>query len=191
MSKFQKGHKHFPRSEAGKQKMKEAMSGDKNPAKRPEVRAKISIKRKGNNGRLGLPHSEETKKKISEAHKGQKKPWSKARAFLKGHKMNRGPKNWNWKGGITKLHEQIRNSLKNRQWRSDIFQRDNFTCQHCGVRGTYLEADHFPVSFSELLKITGVKSLEEAEVREEFWNLNNGRTLCRPCHDKTKYGRPK
>lgn len=67
MSQFQKGHPHIPRSDAGNLAMKEKMSGDNNPAKRPEVRKKIGLKRKGNNGRLGIPHTEETKKKISES----------------------------------------------------------------------------------------------------------------------------
>ena len=31
-----------------------------------------------------------------------------------------------------------------------------------------------------------IKSLEEALNCEEFWNINNGRTLCRKCHNLTK-----
>ena len=34
-----------------------------------------------------------------------------------------------------------------------------------------------------------IKTLEEAENCEELWNINNGRTLCYPCHYKTdNYG---
>lgn len=31
-----------------------------------------------------------------------------------------------------------------------------------------------------------IKSFEEANNCEELWNINNGKTLCRKCHDKTK-----
>ena len=55
--------------------------------------------------------------------------------------------------------------------RNEAFKRDNWTCQECGVRGAYLEADHIkPFAYFP-------------ELRFEIGNL---RTLCRPCHDKTK-----
>lgn len=58
-------------------------------------------------------------------------------------------------------------------WRNAVFARDDFTCQMCGERGGYLEADHIkPFAFFP-------------ELRHE---LDNGRTLCRPCHDRTKIG---
>jgi hypothetical protein len=57
------------------------------------------------------------------------------------------------------------------EWRKAIFARDNFTCQICKVRGTYLEADHIkPFAYFPSLR----------------YDIDNGRTLCRPCHDKTK-----
>src|ERR1035437_7744346 len=36
-----------------------------------------------------------------------------------------------WKGGISDLRDLIRHSFKYRQWRSDCFTRDDFTCQEC------------------------------------------------------------
>jgi len=108
-------------------------------------------------------------------------PWNKD---LKGYKS--GGSHYNWKGGITPLVYQIRNSFKTRQWRSDIFQRDDYTCQICGLKGVYLEVDHYPKLFSEIFKDNKIKSLEEALRCEEFWNLNGGRTLCKECHNLTK-----
>lgn len=62
-----------------------------------------------------------------------------------------------------------------KQWRTAVFQRDDYTCQGCGQRGGRLQADHIrPYS----------------EFPDLRWDLNNGRTLCEPCHRQTPtYGR--
>jgi 5-methylcytosine-specific restriction endonuclease McrA len=75
--------------------------------------------------------------------------------------------------GYTKhqLDRLARYSPEAEKWRKAVFERDDYTCQECGVRGTYLEADHIkPFGFFPELR----------------YELSNGRTLCRPCHDKTK-----
>lgn len=75
--------------------------------------------------------------------------------------------------GYTKhqLDRLARYSPEAEKWRKAIFSRDDYTCQICTVRGTYLEADHIkPWAFFPELR----------------FELSNGRTLCRPCHDKTK-----
>lgn len=158
-------------------------------------------------------------KLLSDAHKGLhssvktefkkgKTPWNKGKGgtykvkhpkqFKKGRiPWNKGKphlvreKNPNWKGGITPLVLQIRHHFKYRQWVSDIFMRDDYTCQMCLERGGNLEADHYPKPFSIIFKENDIKTLEEALDCEEFWSINNGRTLCVSCHNKTKYGRKK
>lgn len=76
-----------------------------------------------------------------------------------------------WKGGISGENRSIRYSAFGQSWRKQIFERDNYTCQVCNVRGTYLEAHHiFRFAYFPDLR----------------FNLWNGMTLCRPCHDKTK-----
>ena len=126
----------------------------------------------------GKKHSEKTKQKISENSGSRGKPaWNRGReGFLAGKK------HYNWKGGITPLVLQIRHCFKYRQWRSDIFTRDNFTCVLCEIRGGYLEADHYPKRFSTIFHENKITSLEQALACEEFWNINNGRTLCESCH---------
>lgn len=75
--------------------------------------------------------------------------------------------------GYTKhqLDRLARYSPEAERWRKAVFARDNFTCQTCNIRGTYLEADHIkPFAYFPELRL----------------ELSNGRTLCRKCHDKTK-----
>lgn len=69
------------------------------------------------------------------------------------------------------LERRIRYSKKSENWRSEVFKRDNYTCQTCLVRGGYLEAHHIkPFAYFPELR----------------FDTTNGVTLCRKCHDKTK-----
>ena len=43
----------------------------------------------------------------------------------------RGPKNPNWRGGVTKKNERIRKSIRYKKWRNAVFKRDNYTCTMC------------------------------------------------------------
>jgi hypothetical protein len=95
-----------------------------------------------------------------------------------------GKKNCNWKGGVTKIDKLCRRFPEYLQWRSNIFQRDNWTCQTCGIRGVYLEAHHIK-SFSKILKENKIKSTKQARACNELWNLYNGITLCLNCHKLT------
>ena len=93
----------------------------------------------------------------------------KCRRILAKQRMEQERK----KRGVTvgMLNRLARRSVDAKEWREAVFQRDDFTCQMCGIRGTYLEADHIkPWAFFPDLR----------------FELSNGRTLCRPCHDKTK-----
>ena len=101
-----------------------------------------------------------------------------------------GEKHPNWRGGITVFAKRMRKIFKYRQWRSDIFTRDNFQCQECGKRGCYLEAHHIE-SFAFIMEINDIKTYEQAIDCEELWNINNGITYCKKCHNKTKGGRSK
>lgn len=120
-----------------------------------------------NKGKKGLQSmSLEARKKMSESHRGEKA--------------------YQWKGNST-LTFQIRNCFKYRQWRSDVFTRDSFTCQGngCGdCRVGNLQADH-KKPFALILEHNNIKNIEEALECEELWNINNGITLCIPCHKKT------
>jgi hypothetical protein len=94
-----------------------------------------------------------------------------------------GEKSHNWKGGITSLSQAIRNSTFYKRWRTSIFQRDNFICTHCGIRGGKLHAHHIKF-FSVILDEYNITTLEEAEACEALWNISNGITLCQKGHKK-------
>jgi hypothetical protein len=107
-------------------------------------------------------------------------PWNKGK---KGYLAQE--KHYNWKGGITSLYIRVRNRCwKYSQWRSDVFERDDYTCQECFQRGGKLNADHFPKSFSQIFEEYNIRTYKEALDCEELWNINNGRTLCEKCHRK-------
>lgn len=74
-----------------------------------------------------------------------------------------------WRGGIKKENDR-RKSFEGQKWRKLIFERDDYTCQICGIKSGYLQADH--------IKPWG----QYPELRYE---LSNGRTLCINCHKKT------
>jgi len=91
---------------------------------------------------------------------------------------------WNYVGA-TKLAERIRKNWKYNEWRSKIFERDLYTCINCNSKGVRIEADHYPVSFSEILRSLNITTLEQALECKLLWNIDNGRTLCKPCHQLT------
>jgi 5-methylcytosine-specific restriction endonuclease McrA len=85
----------------------------------------------------------------------------------------------NWKGGITPINKAIRGSREFACWRKSVFERDNFTCKECGARSkvgetVYLHAHHvIPFAVSPLKR----------------FDVDNGLTLCKKCHDKKPKGK--
>lgn len=118
--------------------------------------------------------SENMRIKISIALSGENNFWY-GKTFSKTHrakigKSHKGDKNHNWKGGITNENEKIRKSPEYKEWRTSVFERDNFTCVKCNRRGCKLHADHIkPFSLYAKLRL----------------DVDNGRTLCESCHRET------
>ena len=82
----------------------------------------------------------------------------------------KGDKSHNWRGGRSKIRDRIYHSLEYRVWREAVFERDNYTCQHCNKKHGYLQPHHIK-SFSEYPKLLFI--------------VSNGLTLCLKCHRKT------
>ena len=98
-------------------------------------------------------------------------------------KANSGDRNWNWKGGITPLNNVIRECTRYKEWRKQVFQRDSYTCQHCGDKGGDLIVHHIKL-FSIIMEESHITSLEEALQCEALWEVSNGITLCVECHEE-------
>ncbi len=80
---------------------------------------------------------------------------------------------WLWKGKdyLDPLTRK-RNQLKHRKWSLAVRKRDEFKCKDCGVGDKVrLEAHH-------------LVSLRECLNSELEFDINNGVTLCSPCHKR-------
>jgi hypothetical protein len=82
----------------------------------------------------------------------------------------------------------LRSHYQYRIWRDSVFERDGYICQECGVKGGRL-AGHHKVAFSKLIRKAHIHNLEEGINCPSLWDVDNGITLCVPCHRKTdNYG---
>lgn len=90
------------------------------------------------------------------------------------------------------VYKRIRNSIPYQNWRKEIYKRDNYCCVLCGETEGQLDIDHYPISFIEIIRKNNVQTLDDAMFVKEFWDINNGRTLCKSCHINTDtYGNNK
>lgn len=84
----------------------------------------------------------------------------------------RGENSRFWKGGVSKENDVLRTRFEYVNWRTGVYERDNYICQCCGKHGR-LNAHHvYPFSAYEVLR----------------YNIDNGITLCAECHDSTIEG---
>ncbi len=122
----------------------------------PEWRKKVSELATKNKYNEGHKHSAKTKKKISENRKGKAC----------------GKDNGWWRGGISRVYKTGYYSTEYKEWRKAVFERDNYVCQKCGLRGNkvFLTAHHIK-SFAKFPALR--------------YNVNNGLTLCEDCHKLT------
>ena len=151
-----------------------------------EHRRKISVANKGKK------HTDESRRKISLGKTGKQRSlksrlkqsttaklrgvgkWMRGKTLsnetrIKISLSRRGEKNPLWKGGVSDNRHKVTN-MDYRQWVANVFARDNWTCQTCGVRGVYLQAHH-------------IKSW--AKYPDDRFNVENGVALCVPCHKLT------
>ena len=131
--------------------------------------------------KIGKKATDKTKKKMSKSMKGKK---CSLQTKSKIRKTKIGEKNPRWKGGITPSRKLLRQSLYYKEWRRNVFARDNFTCQSCGVKDKTIQAHHvYPVSAIIKDNIESILGMDfSVEILSE---IDNGITLCRKCHIET------
>lgn len=128
----------------------------------------------------GKSWSDEMKIKLSKSHKGQK-AWNAGKKNIYSEetleKMSlakRGRTPANWKGGTKTERRLAMERYEYKQWRKEVFERDNYTCQECSKKGGNLQADHIK-RWSKFPKLR--------------YSVENGRTLCVSCHYKITFGK--
>lgn len=134
---------------------------------------------------FGKKHTDETRNKISCKVSGRY-----------------GKMSSHWKGGITPIARIIRELPEMYEWRTSVFERDSYTCLQClDSSGSNLQAHH-EKEFKHLLSdfLSTYSQFSPAEDRETlvrlaisykpFWDIGNGRTLCKKCHESKSPGRP-
>ncbi len=120
----------------------------------------------------GKKLSKETRKKLSLARTGQKATL-KTREILRIAQKKRWAKHFE-EHGRKETKPNLRGLAKYSHWRLQVHERDGFTCQQCGSIGGKIEAHHV---------------LAYAKYPELRYDVDNGVTLCRKCHQKLHYKR--
>lgn len=106
---------------------------------------------------------------LSLAKKG-KPTWNKGLTFETDNRILSGENHYHWKGGISKERDMLKHKKEYIIWRTAVFMRDDYTCQWCGAINIELNADHIK---------------PWALYPELRYAIDNGRTLCVPCHRQT------
>lgn len=173
-------------------KLSDSKSGDnftwKGKHHSKETKEKFSALRQGeNNPFYGKHHTNESKEKIKATKKlngtepiGENNPmYGKSRTKEEKEKIShtrvkkgvaKKEQNPNWRGGISKNRKTEMATTQYKNWRTSVFERDDYTCCICGTRGGNLEAHHI------------VSWISNQTLR---YDISNGQTLCRKCHIKT------
>ncbi len=72
-----------------------------------------------------------------------------------------------WKGGVSAARQITHASAEYKLWRRTVFGLDNYTCSICGKHSGVLHVHHI---------------LPYSEFPDYRMDVNNGATLCAPCH---------
>ena len=87
--------------------------------------------------------------------------------------MPRGENSPYWKGDAVNENRRARDCFEYDNWRKLVFEKNDYVCQCCGIRGGRLNAHHIK---------------DFANYKELRYVVDNGITLCSSCHDFTVKG---
>jgi len=84
-----------------------------------------------------------------------------------------------WKGGKTTKRLKILGQIEYKNWRTKCFCRDNYTCQNCGSKSGKLYDGTIELEVHHRIP---VRKLLDTKFERYIYDINNGITLCAPCH---------
>lgn len=125
------------------------------------------VKEKLRQANLGKKLSEETKRKLRSKIYTEEERQRLSLAI-------RGKRGEEFDGYVTPIDKKERIRFR-REMQKLVFERDDYTCQICGIRGIDLQVDHIQ---------------EWSEYVELRFKLENCRTLCAKCHYLITFGKP-
>lgn len=139
---------------------------------------------------LSCPHCKKEFKRFKSQCSGKQVFCSRSCKSLSISK--KGPDNPLYKNGSLPFRKSIKRNRHYKNWYKAVYRRDEFTCQKCGSKKD-LHAHHI-IHFASLLdeflsthhKLSVIDNkdelLELAFKHPPFWDVSNGKTLCKECH---------
>lgn len=85
---------------------------------------------------------------------------------------------------VARFRNRVAQLPEYREWHAEVLKRDGYQCVLCKTIHTKshpLEVDHIKRFFS-IVQENGIMNIEQARECKELWDVENGRTVCRPCH---------
>lgn len=135
----------------------------------------------------GTSKTPEHRRRIADAKTGKPSPkppgfGQHLRARMLGCVGDQHP---SWRGGTVGLRNAIVSWDAYKSWRHSVFQRDDWTCQECKVRGGALQAHHRQ-RVADIIVEFSITTREQALGCPRLWDISNGVALCESCHPKVE-----
>lgn len=123
--------------------------------------------------------TKESREKQSKAQKKRVFAPQSRESIEKRAKSIMGENHWNWQGGKTPEQTTVRNRASYKEWRTSVFERDNYTCKKCGDRSR--EGNRVELNAHHIKEFSKHKELR--------LDTENGITLCISCHREVHFGK--
>ena len=132
-----------------------------------------TIKRRMDLYQIPIRSKSEAGKLLENKHAIGSIPWNKNITHEKDDRIPSGERSGGWIDGRSSENEWLRRCRRLENWRKQVFERDNFACQICH--------DKCKEGNRIILNAHHIKSW--AEYHNDRFNVDNGMTLCKLCHN--------
>lgn len=85
-----------------------------------------------------------------------------------------------WTGGKPSFVKRLRGLVKYHNWKQDVLERDNHTCQICEAEEN-IEVHH-KKEMGQIVEEFNIETIKQAKECDALWDLDNGKSLCVHCH---------